>query len=46
MPKPDAAHLQTHKELAKLEKRIAKIYKDAADDRQKTIDDYFAKFAK
>ena len=46
MPKPDAAHLQTNKELAKLEKRIAKIYKEAADDLQNTIDDYFAKFAK
>ena len=46
MPKPDAAHLQTDKELAKLENRIAKIYKEAADDLQKTIDDYFAKFAK
>ena len=46
MPKPDAAHLQTDKELAKLEKRIAKIYKEAADDLQKTIDDYFAKFVK
>ena len=46
MPKPDAAHLQTDKELAKLEKRIAKIYKEAADDLQKTVDDYFAKFAK
>ena len=46
MPKPDAAHLQTDKELAKLEKRIAKIYKEAADDLQKTIDDYLAKFAK
>ena len=46
MPKPDAAHLQTDKELAKLEKRIAKIYKEAADDLQKTIDDYFEKFAK
>ena len=46
MPKPDAAHLQTDKELAKLEKRIAKIYKEAADDLQKTIDDYFEKFVK
>lgn len=46
MPKPDAAHLQTDKELAKLEHRIAKIYKEAADDLQSTIDDYFAKFAK
>ena len=46
MPKPDAAHLQTDKELAKLEKRIEKIYKEAADDLQSTIDDYFAKFAK
>ena len=46
MPKPDAAHLQTDKELAKLEKRIAKIYKEASDDLQNTIDDYFAKFVK
>ena len=46
MPKPDAAHLQTDKELAKLEKRIAKIYKEATDDLQSTIDDYFAKFVK
>ena len=46
MPKPDAAHLQTDKELANLEKRIAKVYKEAADDLQSTIDDYFAKFAK
>ena len=46
MPKPDEAHLQTDKELAKLEKRIAKVYKEAADDLQKTVDDYFAKFAK
>ena len=46
MPKPDAAHLQTDKELAKLEKRIAKVYKEAADDLQSTIDDYFAKFVK
>ena len=46
MPKPDAAHLQTDKELAKLEKRIAKIYKEASDDLQSTIDDYFAKFVK
>lgn len=46
MPKPDAAHLQTDKELAKLEKRIAKVYKEAAEDLQKTIDDYFAKFVK
>lgn len=46
MPKPDVAHLKTDKELAKLEKRISEVYKEAADDLQKTIDDYFAKFAK
>ena len=39
MPKPDAAHLQTDKELPKLEKKIAKIYKEAAEDLQKTVDD-------
>ena len=46
MPKPDAAHLQTDKELTKQKKKKAKIYKEPADDLQKTIDYYFAKFFK
>lgn len=46
MAKADEAHLLTEKELAKLEKRIAKLYRDAAKEMQTTIDDYFSSFAK
>lgn len=46
MPKPDAAHLRTEKELAALERRIAQLYKDAADELQTTIDTYFDQFKK
>ena len=46
MAKPDEGHILTEKELAKLEKRIARVYKEAADELQGTIDDYFAKFEK
>lgn len=46
MAKADEAHLMTEKELAKLEKRIAKLYRDAAKEMQTTIDDYFSSFAK
>ena len=46
MAKPDEGHVLTDKELAKLEKRIARVYKEAADELQGTIDDYFAKFEK
>lgn len=46
MAKADEAHLLTEKELAKLEKRIAKLYGDAAKEMQTTIDDYFSSFAK
>lgn len=42
----DYGHLQTEKELAELEKRIAKLYKEAADDLEKTIKEYFAKLEK
>lgn len=40
----DIAHQLTEKELADLERRIASEYKKAADELQKTIDDYFDKF--
>lgn len=46
MAKADEAHLLTEKELAKLEKRIAKLYRDAAKEMQTTIDDYFSSFSK
>ena len=46
MPKPDAAHRATDDELAKLERRIARLYREAADDLQETIETYFEKFKK
>ena len=44
MPKPDKAHRLTDKELAALEKRIAKAYREAWDDLEKTVIDYFNRF--
>lgn len=44
MPKPDYAHKLTDKELAALEKRIAKVYREAWDDLEKTVIDYFNRF--
>ena len=46
MPKPDAAHLRTEKELAALERRIKKLYKESGNELQETIDRYFEQFAK
>lgn len=46
MPKPDAAHRATDDELAKLERRIARLYREAADDLQETIEAYFEQFKK
>lgn len=46
MATPDLGHQFTDKELAALEKRIASVYKEAAEDLQKTIDAYFAQFEK
>lgn len=46
MPKPDAAHLRTEKELAALERRIAGLYREAGDELQATIDNYFDQFKK
>lgn len=44
MPKPDYGHQLTEKELAELEKRIAKVYREARDELQDTIDAYFESF--
>lgn len=44
--KPDQAHIQTDKELAALEKRIAAEYRKAAEELQEKIDDYFEQFKK
>ena len=46
MPKPDAAHRATDDELARLERRIARLYREAADELQETIETYFEKFKK
>lgn len=42
----DYAHKQTDKELAKLEKRIASVYRQASNDLEDKIDAYFESFAK
>ena len=41
MPKPDEAHRLTEKELAALEKRIAKVYREARDELSDAIKIYF-----
>lgn len=40
----DRAHERTDKELAALERRIAKLYREARDELQETIDAYFESF--
>lgn len=45
MPR-DIAHEWTDEELAKLERRIARVYREARDDLQETIDAYFESFRK
>lgn len=42
--KSDVGHELTDKELAKLERRIYKVYNDAAKEMSATVNDYFAKF--
>src|SRR5574344_1293957 len=42
----DTAHLATDKKLEEMEKRLSSIYSRAEKEIQKTVDDYFAKFAK
>lgn len=46
MAKPDEGHILTEKALAKLEKKIASVYGEAAKEMQTTIDEYFSSFAK
>lgn len=40
----DRAHQMTDKELERLERRIARVYREARDDIQETIDAYFGRF--
>ena len=42
----DIAHTKTDEKLEEIEKRLSAIYSRAEKELQKTIDDYFAKFAK
>lgn len=44
MEKADEGHKLTDKELAKLERRIAKLYREAGKELQATIDAYFEQF--
>ena len=44
MAKTDEGHKLTDKELAKLERRIAKLYREAGEELQATIDAYFEQF--
>lgn len=46
MKKPDYAHKLTDAQLSKLEQRIAKLYKEAADELTDTVKAYFEQFEK
>ena len=46
MATSDLGHKLTDKELAKLERRIAKLYREAGKELQATINTYFEQFAK
>lgn len=46
MANSDLGHKLTDKELAKLERRIAKLYREAGKELQETIDAYFKQFKK
>lgn len=46
MANSDLGHQLTDKELAKLERRIAKLYREAGEELQVTIDAYFEQFKK
>lgn len=46
MANSDLGHKLTDKELAKLERRIAKLYREAGKELQATIDEYFEQFKK
>lgn len=44
MPSRDLAHEWTDEELKRLERRIARVYREAWDDLEKTVIDYFERF--
>ena len=44
MPRPDQAHLQTDRLLQALERRIARIYREARDELDETVKAYFESF--
>lgn len=44
--KPDYAHRITNTQLSQLEHRIAKLYKEAADELNDTVQAYFARLEK
>ena len=44
MAKMDPAHRRTDEELERLERRIARVYREARNDLQETIDAYFERF--
>lgn len=46
MARPDYAHKMTDARLAKLEQRIAKLYKEASDELTDTVKAYFEQFEK
>lgn len=46
MARPDYAHKMTDEQLAELEQRIAKLYKEAADELSDTVKAYFEQFKK
>lgn len=46
MARPDYAHKMTDAQLVKLEQRIAKLYKEAADELTDTVKAYFEQFEK
>lgn len=46
MARPDYAHKMTDAQLSKLEQRIAKLYKEAADELTDTVKAYFEQFEK
>nr|DAP24456.1 MAG TPA: minor capsid protein [Caudoviricetes sp.] len=46
MATPDLGHQLTDKKLAALERRIAKLYREAGKELQETIDAYFEQFKK
>ena len=46
MANSDLGHKLTDKELAKLERRIATLYREAGEELQATIDEYFEQFKK